>query len=356
MTTLHHPGRPLQWVSTIFFIFILIGCGSGSKDRPQNDPAASGSNIIPVEVAPVVRQNLSVTKTYSGTLEGEEQANIVAKLSERVTDIKVRIGEPVGAGKVILMLDKSGVTSQYYQAEAGFKNAVKTLERMKSLYSEGAISQQALDGTQTQYDVAKANFDAARSAVELTTPISGVVTAINVSAGDLAIPGSILATIARVGRLKMTININETDVTNLAIGQEVQVYTESKPDAVVEGRISQLSKSADVKSRTFEIKVMFPNTKDRWYKPGMYCKARVQVSPRTKTLVVPNTAVQSDGITSRVFITRNGRSYLRTVQVGISDENISEILGGLTENDTVVTTGATTVRDSGYVNITNRSK
>lgn len=226
---------------------------------------------------------------------------------------------------------------------------------MKSLYKEGAISLQALDGTQTQYDVAKANFDAARSAVELTTPIAGVVTAINVSVGDLATPGSVLATIAKVGRLKVTFNINETDVTNLAIGQKIQVYSESKSDAVVEGRIVQLSKSADVKSRTFEIKAMFPNTADRWFKPGMFCKVKVQVSPRTKTLVVPNAAIQSDGITNRVFLVHNGRSYQQIVQAGVSDGNYTEILGGLAEHDTVVTTGATTVRDSGYVNIANRS-
>ena len=355
MNTRNYTHTIMKLFLTSLIISILIGCGSGSKDNPQTGTSASGSNIIPVEVAPVVRQNLSVAKTYSGTLEGEEQANIVAKLSERVTGIKVHVGEAVNAGAVILMLDKSGVTSQYYQAEAGYKNAAKTLERMKSLYSEGAISLQALDGTQTQFDVAKANFDAARSAVELTTPISGVVTAINVSIGDLAVPGAILATVARVGRLKMTININETDVVNLAVGQQVQIFTESKPDAVAEGRISQLSKSADVKSRTFEIKVTFPNTKDRWFKPGMYCKARVQVSPRMKTLVVPIAAIQSDGVTSRVFIAQNGRSYQRAVQIGISDENISEILSGLTERDTVITTGSTTVRDSGYVSIANRS-
>jgi RND family efflux transporter MFP subunit len=356
MTIVHHLDRSTIWISAIIFTLVLIGCVSGTKEQPQAGASASNSNIIPVEVVPVVRQNLSVTKTYSGTLEGEEQANIMAKLSERVTGIKVHVGEAVGAGSVILMLDKSGVTSQYYQAEAGYKNAEKTLERMKSLFSEGAISQQALDGTQTQFDVAKANFEGARSAVELTTPITGVMTAINVSIGDLAVPGNILATVARVGRLKMLININETDVVNLTVGQKVQIFTESKPDAVVEGRIVQLSKSADVKSRTFEVRIMFPNSKDRWFKPGMYCKTRIQVSPRTKTLVVPNAAIQSDGITSRVFVVQNGRSYQRAIQVGISDENISEILSGLAENDTVITTGVTTVRDSGYVSIANQPK
>lgn len=355
MNTVHHPERSVKWIFIIIFILLLAGCSSGTKDQPQGSAATSGSNIIPVETARVERQSISVAKTYSGTVEGEEQANIVAKISERITAIKVHVGETVGPGRVILMLDKSGMTSQYYQAEAAYKNAEKTLERMQSLYKEGAISLQALDGTQTQYDVARANFDAARNAVELTTPIPGVVTAINVSIGDLATPGAILGTVAKVGRLKVTFNINETDVTNLAIGQKVRVYTESKPDVVVEGRIVQLSKSADVKSRTFEIKAMFPNTKDAWFKPGMYGKVIVQLSPRTKTLVIPNAAIQSDGLTNRVFVVRNGRSYQQTVALGVSDGQHSEILNGLVENDTVVTTGATTVRDSGYVNIANRS-
>ena len=104
-----------------------------------------------------------VTRTFSGPLEGGEQANIVARLSERVTSVKIRVGEAVRAGQLILSLDRSGPSSQYIQAEANFKNAERTLERMKSLYSEGAVSQQTVDGAQTAFDVAKANFDAARA-------------------------------------------------------------------------------------------------------------------------------------------------------------------------------------------------
>ncbi len=224
---------------------------------------------------------------------------------------------------------------------------------MKSLFQEGAISRQALDGTQTQYDVAKANFDAARSAVELTTPIAGVVTSLNANIGDLTTPGTILSTIAKINRLKVLFNINEVDMTNLAIGQKLHVYSESRPDVVAEGEIIQLSKSADPKSRTFEIKAIFPNTRDRWFKSGMFCKVDVLISPRKETLVVPNTAIQSDGTVNRVFVTRNGRSYQSTVLTGVSDGKFTEILKGLGERDTVVTTGATNARDSGFVNITN---
>jgi membrane fusion protein (multidrug efflux system) len=161
----------------------------------------------------------------------------------------------------------------------------------------------------------------------------------------------VLATIARVNQLKVIFNMNEIEMTNLAAGQKVRVYSESRPGVAVEGRIIQLSKSADPKSRTFEMKALIPNTRDRWFKPGMFCKVDVPIARQKETLVIPQTAIQSDGVTSRVFVVRNGRSYQQAVVTGISDNTSTEILQGLSEKDTVITTGTTNVRDSGYVSI-----
>jgi membrane fusion protein (multidrug efflux system) len=343
-------------VLLVLFTLAFIGCGKAEKDASgKGVERGSAAEIVPVEVSVAVQKDLIVTKTYSGTLEGEEQANIVAKISERVTGIKARVGESVGANKVIITLDKSGAQSQYYQAEATFKNSEKTLERMKSLFAEGAISQQSLDGAQTAYDVAKANYDAARSAVDLWTPIAGVVTAVNVNNGDLATPGAVLATIARIDKMKVTCNINETDVVNLALGQKVKVFMESRPEAQVDGQIVQLSKSADIRSRTFEIKALFINTPDRWFKPGLFCKVNVQISPREKSLVVPTLAVQSDGTTNMLYVVRNGRAYQKVVHAGMTDGQHIAILEGIAVGDTVATIGVTNLRDSSYVNIVSRS-
>jgi RND family efflux transporter MFP subunit len=329
----------------------LAGCGSGKKDPAADKGTNIQNTTVPIEAVTAVRDDLIVTKRYSASLEGEDQANIVPKISERITSIHAHVGDAVQAGQTVLLLDKSGASSQYYQAEAGFKNAEKTLSRMKSLYEEGAISLQSLDGTQTQFDVAKANFDAARSAVELTTPISGVVTAMNVNVGDLSMPGAVLATIAKIDKMKAIFNISEEEAANLAVGQKVQVYSETRQDAKSDGRVVQISKSADVKSRTFEIKALISNTRDRWLKPGMFCKVDVQLSPRVKALVVPNASIVSDGITSRVFVVMNGRAFQRPVTVGATDGDRSEILNGLAESEQIVTTGVTNVKDSSLVSL-----
>jgi membrane fusion protein, multidrug efflux system len=345
--------RRMQRLLASSLLLVYLACGSGSKEtEPKKiDHESGAAGVVSVETAVAVRQPLVVTRSYSGSLEGEVQANIVAKISERVTAIHAHIGDGAQANQVIISLDKNGTSSQYYQAEAGFKNAEKTLERMKSLYAEGAVSLQTLDGAQTAFDVARANFGAARSAVELTTPIPGVMTALNVNIGDLATPGAVLATIARISQLKIIFNVSETDVVHLSLGQQVQIFSETNPAAKAEGHIVQLSRSADTRSRSFEIKAQFPNTADLWFKPGMYCKVAVQISPRLQALVVPNASIKSDGVSSQVYLVSNGRAVQRTVRLGISDEHYTEILQGLNERDVVVTTGMTNLRDSSLVNI-----
>jgi RND family efflux transporter MFP subunit len=330
---------------------------SGCKGKTNSAPATTAAaRRVPVEVAVVRREDLALTKTYSGSLEGEEQANLVAKIQERVTAIKVQVGDRVSAGQVCIALDKSGSSSQYFQAEANFSNASKTLDRMKSLFAEGAISQQALDGTQTAYDIAKANFDGARNTVELSSPISGLVTATNVTVGDLANPGVVLATVAKNDRMKVIFNLNETDVADLSVGQKVQIFADSRPGEVAEGTVSQFFKSADTRSRSFEVRAMFPNTRDHWFRPGMYVKVKYDRSPRQNVLTVPNAALQSQGETRQVFTIRSGRAVLVEVKPGLANNERTEIVSGLAERDTVVVVGANDLQDNAFVSISGSSK
>ncbi|HVP58196.1 MAG TPA: efflux RND transporter periplasmic adaptor subunit [bacterium] len=348
MKTMHVSRRMIAGGVLILGLGAVLGCGARQRDAAS---AAQAHYTVPVAVAVVERKDLSVTKTYSGALEGEEQADIVARLAERVTGIGAHIGESVMPGEVIVALDKSGASSQYYQAEAGFTNAQKTLERMKSLYSDGAISLQTLDGAQTAYDVAKTNFDAAKSVVDLTAPIAGVVTAVNVSVGDLAAPGELLATVARTDRMKITFDIDEVDAATIQVGQKVLVYSDSKPDVKVAGEVISLSKSADSQSRSFEVKARFPNTPDKWFRPGIFCRVDVPVLSSGETLVVPSVAVQSDGVTDRVFVIRGGHAFERTVHVGLSDGQTTAIVDGLAVGDTIATVGASNLKDSVSVNL-----
>jgi len=334
-------------------IMVLQSCGEKPKETETKDKTIY-VDTISVEAKLVESKELALTKTFSGTLEGEEQANIFAKIPERIMSVKVRVGDFVNSGSVLFELDKGGASSQFYQAQAAYLNAQKNFERMKNLLAEGAISQQSFDQVETGFEVARANFDAARNTVEITSPISGVVTALNVSIGDLANPQMAMATVANIGRMKAKFNVGESDVPSLYVGQSAQIFSEMNPEVIQTGKIFQLSKSANIQSRTFEMQAMFSNTKDRWFKPGMFCRVNVNMKTKKDALVIPLAAVVKADNSEGVYLINGGKSYYKTIATGITDGILVEVISGLKAGDLIVTLGMNNLKDGTVVVISNK--
>ncbi len=345
--------RQIFYVSIIVTLIAIQACGEKAKDTNTTDKTKY-IDTISVEAQSIETKELTLIKTFSGTLEGEEQANIIAKIPERIMKIRVKVGDFVKAGSIMFELEKGGASSQFYQAQAGFLNAQKNFERMQNLLKEGAVSQQAFDGVQTQYEVAKANFDAARSTVEITSPLSGVVTAINVNIGDLANPQMPMATVANIGRMKAKFNVGESDVPSFYVGQSTQIYSEMKPDVVQSGKIFQLSKSADIQSRTFEMQAMFSNTQDRWFKPGMFCRVTVNMKTRKDVLSIPLAAIVKENNSEGVYLINDNKAYFKTITIGMSDDKYVEVTSGLKSGDKIVTLGMNNLKDGTVVIVSNK--
>lgn len=346
-------------LSNRFYLYILAlplaallisGCGKKEEEAAQNKPLLLNDTVT-VQVTKAAVNEIKISKTYSGNFEGEEQANVSSKLAERIISLKAKVGETVKEGQVIVLLDKSGATSQYYQAEAAFLNSSKDLDRMKALIKEGAIAQQMLDGAQTSYTIAKANFDAAKSAVEIIAPISGVVTAVNMNVGDVANPGMPIATIANIKSMKAIFGVGEGEIGNFATGQVVDVYSDQKPDLIQKGKVIQISKSADITSRSFEVKALFANAKDNWFKPGMFCRVTTTLKSQKNCITVPNAAITNAEKGAFLFVIVDGKASLRNVQTGLTDGKITEISSGVKDGETVVTVGMNNLKEGKIVRI-----
>lgn len=332
---------------------MLSGCGKKEEGGSQNK-ALTANDTVTIQVTKAELNSIKLTKTYSGNFEGEEQANVTSKIPERIINMKIKVGDAVKEGQPIVFLDKAGSSSQYYQTEAAFLNSAKDLNRTKELLKEGAVSQQMFDGAQTSYDVAKANFEAAKNSVELIAPISGIVTAVNLNVGDVANPGLVIATVAKIHNMKAIFLVGEGEIGGFAVGQYVDVYSDQKPELIQKGKITQISKSADVTSRSFEVKAIFPNTKDAWFKPGMFCRVNTILKSVQNRVTVPNQAVQNSDKGTSIFIIENGRALLRQVQTGITDGKITEITNGIKEGETIVTVGMNNLKEGKIVRIAGR--
>lgn len=341
----------LTVTSSLVLVSMLNACGE--KAQESNPPKTEYTDTVSVEAEVVKLSELNISRSFSGTLEGEEQANIVSKIPERIVGIKVSVGEHIQAGTVMFELDKGGASSQFYQSQAVFLNAQKDYERMKNLFNEGAVSRQALDQTQTGYEVAKANFDAAKNTVEITSPISGVVTAINVNIGEIANPAIVMATVANISRMKAKFNVGESEVPSFYTGQQVQIYSEMNPDVIQSGKIFQLSKSANVQSRTFEMQAIFSNTNDRWFKPGMFCRVNVNLKTKKDARVIPLAAVVKSNNTNGVYLINDNKSFYKSITTGITDGKLIEVVSGLNVGDKIVTLGMNNLKDGTVVVISN---
>lgn len=334
---------------SMVLVLSFLGCGQKKVSGNNN----SANELIPVQTALVEKKDLNISKTFSGTLEGEEQANIVSKIPERVIGIRIKVGDYVSAGQLLVELDKSGASSQYYQAEAAFVNAERDMKRMEALFADGAVSRQMLDGVQTQYKVSKANFEAAKSIVELTTPISGVVTAVNANVGDLTQVGMPLVVVANINKMKIIFRVGEADVASLSSNQAIEVFSELKPSLIQSGRILQISKSAEVQSRSFEVKAIFNNTSDKWFKPGMFCRTKVNLNSQKGSLVIPNTAIIYEAERKAVYVIKNNIAAYRIIETGITDGLITEVLNGLNEGEVIATIGTNNLKESAAVHVAN---
>ena len=342
----------LLFIGLMSSILIVQSCGE--KPEENTSDKTTYTDTVSVETQFVEVKELKISKTFSGTLEGEEQANIIAKIPERIVQINVKVGDYIETGVVMFELDKGGASSQFYQAQAAFLNAQKNYDRMQNLLKVGAVSQQAFDAAQTQFEVSKANFDAAPSTVEITSPLSGIVTAINVNIGDLANPQMPLATVANIGRMKAKFNVGEIDVPSFYVGQQAEIYSEMNADLIQTGKIFQISKSANIQSRTFEMQAMFSNTKDRWFKPGMFCRVRVNMKSKKDALTIPLSSVYKENDTDGVFVVNGNKALYKTVTTGLTDGKVIEVTSGLQAGEQVVTLGMSNLKDGTVVIISNK--
>lgn len=332
----------------MIFTFTMAGCSkSGNKQElTQEIPA------IPVETLRPSVQDLNLIRTYSGTVEGTQQASVTSKMSERILKLNIRVGQHVQKGQTLAVLEMNGPQSQYFQTQAALKLKEKDLKRLQSLYKEGAIALQDLEGAETDCAVASANFQAARQAVIITAPISGEITELHVQLGDVASQSAAIAIIANTSRLDVKFNVDETDIHQISGGKEVKIYTNESGSNAVSGRISEVNRSASTDSRSFQVKATFSNLRGSYYKPGMFVRLDLVALRKNSVLAIPNAAIVHQGGEAGVYLVENGLAIKRKISTGITDGKNTEITAGLSQSDIVIVKGQTNLRDRAKVSIT----
>ena len=324
------------------------GCSGGNEELTGERPA------VPVRVEVLQPLDQNVVKTYTGSLEGQNQAVLYAKIAEAVEAVRVREGDAVKTGQVLVQLDKDGPTSNYQQALSVYQNAEKNYRKMKYLYEEGAVSESQFDAAETDFEVARASFESARRLVEIQSPIDGTVTSVAVRRGDYLTQGSHVATVAATDRLRVKFDVKTADIALLNEGDSVLVVSEDV-DRTALGVVSAVAQSADPFTRSFQVEALVDNF-ERHFRPGMFVKVQLVVQRLVDVLTVMRDAVVSLSDGDAVYIVDNGMAFRRTVTLGADLQGRVVVESGLDPGDSVVTLGQSYLDDSTKVRITDVKK
>jgi RND family efflux transporter MFP subunit len=167
-------------------------------------------------------------------------------------------------------------------------------------------------------------------------PFDGNVTARPVAAGEYVALNNKIATIVRMGSLKLQLQTPEQRASRAKIGMPVTARVSAYPDREFNGKVTAINASVDPSSRVFIVEARFENGQSE-LRPGMFANARVVLPGGETAVFVPRSAIVRDKTTdsNQVFAIENGKARLRVVVVGDADGDRIRIASGLTGNETV---------------------
>lgn len=338
--------RILNLLLITIVIMVTSTCGDKKADVAVEEKA------IPITVSLAELGDLAIVKIYSGTLEGEKQAEIVASIHEAVVELPISEGNRVSAGQAVIMLDKNGSASQYNQARALYMEAKDNYQKMAKLLEQGAVSEQSYISAKTGFEVAQANFEAATRQVELTSPISGILTELSVNVGEYAPVGIPIATVAQTDKIRLTLFVDSGGASFIEKGAKAAITVESigYSGKKFGGFVTEVSRSADPQTRLFRVEINIDNQNGD-LAPGMFARAEIVVNELKSILIVPREAVFSAEGVYKVYKLEGDRAREQSIYIGESTSKSIQIVSGLTEGDTVVVIGRNLIEDGSMVKI-----
>ncbi len=341
---------------------LAAGCGGGgSADGHAGAGGAAGAAGVrePSEVALVELAPSAVPRVVEapGSIEAWSRVAPGTKILGRVGRVAVREGDRVARGALLAELEQRDLVAAVDQAraavavaEAQLENAAAQHRRMTELHGRGSVTDKNLEDATNALRVAEAQrtqAEAGVAAAEVTlgyaavrSPVAGWVVEKRVEPGDMAAPGAALFVVEDLSRVKVAVQLAESDVVGLAAGDPARVLVGAL-GIEREAAVDRVIPAGDPASRTFRVELTLDNP-DGALKSGMYARARFSRGTR-EALLVPASARVERGQLDGVFaVGDDGVARLRWVRVGpaaptsAAGEDRIEILSGLAAGDRVV--------------------
>ena len=317
---------------------------TGTVTAVTGTDALSTGNLLTRTVTIAVRNagGLTTAQAATATINGvsciaaknfeyQAERTLTTLTAGTVTAINVKEGGTVNKDDIVLQISGEDLTEAVQSAAESLRSAELNMD----------------------------NLQEAMNNYTITSPISGTVIEKNAKTGDALASGADLCTIYDLSYLVMVINVDELQVSSLSVGQSVQVTADAVPDKTYTGTVTRVSMKGNSSGGTTTYPVTVRIDEIDGLRPGMNANAEIVVAEAKNTLSVPNAAVVRGGY---VLVTEDSPSAVNAdpgmiapdgyvyvpVKTGVSDDSYTQIISGVTGNDTVAYDSASVSSDTYY--------
>lgn len=379
--------RKILWI--LLAVAVLAAVGGFAYSRRGPKPTE-------VQTAKVARENLQAKVSANGRIQAQKKVDISATIAGQITHLAVEEGDPVKKGQFLLQIDavnpRAAARSNEYSMQAlreEVESARSTLAqarvdlgRTEKNYSAGIVPAAELDRARTAVRTseaavqmaerrvaqAAATLEGARDTLAKTTlrsPMDGIVTARRVEEGEVAVigvqnsPGTVLLTISDMSVVEAELEVDETSIPSVKLGQEARVRLDAYPNQTFRGVVTEVGSSPLVAAANqaikFKVKVRLENP-PAGVKPGLSARADILTGFRGNALAVPLQALvvrdaervdrqpgepappadaprEQEG----VYLMEGGRVRFQPVKTGLIGDLSIEVISGLKGGETVIT-------------------
>ncbi|MDW7760240.1 MAG: efflux RND transporter periplasmic adaptor subunit [Acidobacteriota bacterium] len=366
-------------------ILILAGVGAAILILIFVNMRTQREKTVRAVVDTVRSRNLTALISASGEIKPKKNVNISAHVPGRIIKIGVVEGEEVRAGDFLLQLDAAQYeanaerdrayirtfNAELIQAEARHRRDRNSYERQMQLFEEDLISKEQMETARVQFEVSEAQLKSIHhqiaqaeaslkstldnlSKTTYSAPIDGIITSLRVEEGEVAVigtmnnPGTVLLTIADLSVMQVEVDVDETDVVGVTVGQKADVRVDAFPEMTFKGHVTEVGSSAVQRtaaavreSRDFKVVITLDDPPAK-LKPGLSATADIIAAERENVPAVPISAVvirdiesESErpeaGETEGVYVVEEGRARFQPIVKGIMGGMMLEIVSGLDE-------------------------
>jgi membrane fusion protein (multidrug efflux system) len=328
------------------------GGQQGQTQGGQQGQRPGGQGQLPVTGTIAKPSYLTNGIRSAGSLLANEEVDIVGKVSGKVTAVYFKEGSKVKKGDLLVKIYDEDLQAQLRRSEIQEKMLSEKLERQRVLLSKDAVSREAFDQLQTDYNVILADINLLKVRIaetEVRAPFDGVIGFRYVSEGTYVTPQVKIAHLFDQSILKLEFAINEKHVSENLMGKKISFETEGYSDEFF-ATVYAVDYRIDQTTRTIGLRARYDNRTGKLV-PGMYASLTLITDEKMNALQVPTEAIVPEMNEKKIWVARNGRAELIPVVTGARTASAIEVISGLAAGDTVLTTGLIQLRPNMAVRV-----